>query len=419
MTTSPPGLPTDATDEEAAPPLRDFRAGAELTVMARAAFLIVAAADLWGGVLGARAWMATDPAALDLAVGVAGMVRTMVRIAATILLIVWSFRMYGNLPALGQDRRYRRSWAIWGWIVPIMSLWRPWQVLRDTGVGDSRPRTRRTVDLWWGLTLAAAAIGTVALVASAGEPTPVGPLDVANAIAAAAASVAAAAMIGQIDRSHDERYRELVARWWPRGIGSATTRRRSWWTGATAASLVIGLGAGLLVAPAWDLDPTGPSLTVERYDRFGIAFDHPGNQDLTESGIDTDLPTAREGLVVVVDDAVFANDGVAVYWVRTAIDWDLDARDITGWLSQVANRPGLETILAGRGTIDIDGVEGPYRLFESTAGRSTYAVAGAWLPACGRSVLLTVFDEVSTAAAYERLEELARSFDCALPPTGA
>ena len=40
-------------------------------------------------------------------------------------------------------------WAIWGWFVPVMSLWRPKQIVNDLLSCDSRPHSRTIVNWWW------------------------------------------------------------------------------------------------------------------------------------------------------------------------------------------------------------------------------------------------------------------------------
>lgn len=55
----------------------------------------------------------------------------MTALVTGLIWIVWNYRTYKNLDALGRPRRYRAWWAIWGWFIPIMSLFRPRQVVGD------------------------------------------------------------------------------------------------------------------------------------------------------------------------------------------------------------------------------------------------------------------------------------------------
>jgi hypothetical protein len=68
-----------------------------------------------------------------------------------ILGIVWFRRAYKNLKSMGRNS-YGPGWAIAGWIVPIMSLFRPYQMAKEL-VRES-PRVRGNegtglVGLWW------------------------------------------------------------------------------------------------------------------------------------------------------------------------------------------------------------------------------------------------------------------------------
>jgi hypothetical protein len=53
-------------------------------------------------------------------------------VATAVLFVVWTYRAYRNLPALGApDMRFGKGWAIGGWFVPILALWRPKQIVND------------------------------------------------------------------------------------------------------------------------------------------------------------------------------------------------------------------------------------------------------------------------------------------------
>ena len=72
-------------------------------------------------------------------------------VLAGIVGIVWFRRAYKNLRAMGRNA-YGPGWAIAGWIVPIMSLFRPYQMAKEL-VRES-PRVRGTagtgiVGMWW------------------------------------------------------------------------------------------------------------------------------------------------------------------------------------------------------------------------------------------------------------------------------
>ena len=53
-------------------------------------------------------------------------------IVAAGLFIAWLFRAYKNVQALGaRQMRFGNGWVIGGWFVPILTLWRPKQIVND------------------------------------------------------------------------------------------------------------------------------------------------------------------------------------------------------------------------------------------------------------------------------------------------
>ncbi len=62
--------------------------------------------------------------------------------------IVWFYRSYRNLGSLGHRNAHAVWWAIFGWVIPLVSLYRPRQIAGELWVG-SRPPDR--TDLGAGL----------------------------------------------------------------------------------------------------------------------------------------------------------------------------------------------------------------------------------------------------------------------------
>lgn len=88
----------------------------------------------------------------------------------------WTYRAYRNGPALGaQSPRFGAGWAIGGWFVPIMWLWRPKQIVDDiwrmSDPADPpfvRPMDWRNrsvpflVSAWWGVFIVSAFVDRLA-----------------------------------------------------------------------------------------------------------------------------------------------------------------------------------------------------------------------------------------------------------------
>jgi hypothetical protein len=70
-----------------------------------------------------------------------------------ILFVVWFRRARINAEQSTWRQRRARGWAFWGWIVPIVSLWFPFQIMGDiwrAGLPEAqRRRTAWLPALWW------------------------------------------------------------------------------------------------------------------------------------------------------------------------------------------------------------------------------------------------------------------------------
>jgi hypothetical protein len=79
--------------------------------------------------------------------------------------IAWFHRGYGNVEALGGDRRFGRGWSIGAWFVPILNLFRPKQMADELWIAGNSDGSRRVSPLvhwWWGLFVVAAILDRIA-----------------------------------------------------------------------------------------------------------------------------------------------------------------------------------------------------------------------------------------------------------------
>lgn len=110
---------------------------------------------------------------------VMGSTQFVLMLLAFIALVLWTYRAYENLHGLRQFPRLRHSAgaAGWGWFVPILSLWYPYQVMRDIWHLTQRyerpagtegyERDHTLIGGWWALRL-------LTIYASRGFKAPVG-----------------------------------------------------------------------------------------------------------------------------------------------------------------------------------------------------------------------------------------------------
>lgn len=84
-----------------------------------------------------------------------------------VIWIVWMWRLYRNVEALGRHRKHSIHWCVWGWVIPIGSLWIPRMVMGDIwrksdpveSTDDLEAKVPWIYNAWWGLFLLAAFVG--------------------------------------------------------------------------------------------------------------------------------------------------------------------------------------------------------------------------------------------------------------------
>jgi hypothetical protein len=99
-----------------------------------------------------------------------GMIQLGIGVVVAIAFLMWVAAVSRRLQELGvSDMRYAPKWAVWGFIVPILNLWRPHQVMTelwkasDIAPGPDDPwRAKPTpaiVHFWWGILLIEGVVG--------------------------------------------------------------------------------------------------------------------------------------------------------------------------------------------------------------------------------------------------------------------
>ncbi|MCT4639311.1 MAG: DUF4328 domain-containing protein [Bacteroidales bacterium] len=67
----------------------------------------------------------------DFLVAVISLLLFTVYITSTVVFLMWFRRAYYNLKHLGMRRAHDDGWAVAAWFVPIMNLFRPYQIMRE------------------------------------------------------------------------------------------------------------------------------------------------------------------------------------------------------------------------------------------------------------------------------------------------
>ncbi|WP_405020392.1 DUF4328 domain-containing protein [Kitasatospora sp. NBC_00070] len=96
------------------------------------------------------------------------MLEVVALVAAGVVFACWFFRIRKNAELLAPQAPHRRGagWVVWGWIVPVVSFWFPFQIARDCWRA-SAPKgdpwgSELVLRLWWGAWLLSLAVGQAA-----------------------------------------------------------------------------------------------------------------------------------------------------------------------------------------------------------------------------------------------------------------
>jgi hypothetical protein len=150
-------------------------------------------------------------------------------LGTSIAFLMWIHRAHRNLPSLGaRDLRFTPGWAVGWFFIPIMNLFRPYQVMRevwaesdpaaltpDPWSGDpSPPRGSSLVGWWWGLYLIMEFVNQAAFRASIRAETPEASLaaewvSMVGDLITFPAAIVAIRLVQIITRNQEDRHRVL------------------------------------------------------------------------------------------------------------------------------------------------------------------------------------------------------------------
>jgi hypothetical protein len=92
-----------------------------------------------------------------------GVAQVAAYVIAGVVFLAWLWRARINAEAISPDLRHRhgREWVILGWVVPVVNLWFPPQVIRDVWRNSGGGRGGALIGVWWFLWLANLVLGRV------------------------------------------------------------------------------------------------------------------------------------------------------------------------------------------------------------------------------------------------------------------
>ena len=165
---------------------------------------------------------ASEVNASDHRLAVIELVKISLYVVTAVVFIWWFRRAYSNIDGLGGRRRFGLGWAIGGWFVPVLFLWRPKELANDLWLTSDpdHPVERRSpagisplVHWWWGLFLVSTWIGNRAYNwggSTAYDTTSTAFLEVSEALEIVAACLAVAVVLKLTSRQRQRAERRAA-----------------------------------------------------------------------------------------------------------------------------------------------------------------------------------------------------------------
>ncbi len=144
-------------------------------------------------------------------------------IACAVVFVRWKVAAYRLLPELtGTDTEHEPPWAGWAYVVPILNLFRPFQIMRELWDGsepsrlhvllDSERDGRWMLGAWWGLWLCGGFLGRIGRAVERGNPAhdALWALQIGSTLLLAVAAVLAALIVRAVDAHQQARGTEVT-----------------------------------------------------------------------------------------------------------------------------------------------------------------------------------------------------------------
>ena len=129
---------------------------------------------------------------------------------------LWMYRAHERAESLAAGpRARRRGWAWAGWLVPVVCLWFPFQVVRDASLDPVRSGSRPAVRGWWWASLLAFALSERIAAGVYASPSPATAIEWLAPTEAVSAAFACAAFVlwTRVVRTTTRDHEAAAARW--------------------------------------------------------------------------------------------------------------------------------------------------------------------------------------------------------------
>ena len=107
------------------------------------------------------------------AIGLVALVQILLRVVLVVLFLIWLYRAFNNLPALGaRNLEFSPGWAVGWWFIPFANLVKPYQIMGElwnASDSDFDPElflsnnvgTPSIIGWWWGLFIVGNIVGRI------------------------------------------------------------------------------------------------------------------------------------------------------------------------------------------------------------------------------------------------------------------
>lgn len=105
--------------------------------------------------------------ASDLRVSMVGILQTFVAVILGIVFLCWTYRVCKNAHALNMaPMRYTPGWAVGWYFIPILNLWKPYQVIKDAFLASCHPDSQYQYGtslllIWWSIRIFLGVFGQI------------------------------------------------------------------------------------------------------------------------------------------------------------------------------------------------------------------------------------------------------------------
>lgn len=111
----------------------------------------------------------------DSIINIISILYTILFIVSAVTFLRWFVRAYQNLELFAKELLYNQKQALWAWFIPIMNLFRPYEIMRELyketnkllvkyePTNAEKIATDNYLSLWWGLWIISNIVGNILL----------------------------------------------------------------------------------------------------------------------------------------------------------------------------------------------------------------------------------------------------------------